>query len=186
MTAIAGLIDGTDVWLGGDSALTCAYTMALTLGATPKVYTRESVESRPETWGFGFAGSVRLAQVVRYEMDLPLCTAEDAKDMDKFMVKDFIDLLRQASDKAGHTRRISGQESAHNAQLMVAFRGHLWTVYSDWQIERSVYPYAAIGIGFPYALGSLHASSYMEPTEGRPTLPRHAYGWPWRRQWHIT
>jgi ATP-dependent protease HslVU (ClpYQ) peptidase subunit len=46
---------------------------------------------------------------------------------------------------------------------MVGYRGTLWTVYDDFQVNRYARPYNAVGAGCDFALGAMTALKNLSP-----------------------
>ena len=90
MTAVAGLVHEGRVHLAADSAMTAGW--ALTISAHPKVF-------RVGPYVIGTSGSPRVAQLMRYALDVP----EPLGDLHKFMATVFIDAVRHTEGRRrGH------------------------------------------------------------------------------------
>lgn len=148
MTCIVGLEHDGDVYIGGDSAGVERY--ALTVRADVKVFTRDR---GPDRWAFGFCGSFRVGQLLRYVLELPVPDLDD--DLERFMVTDFVEALRFTLADGGALYRKAGVEEGET--FLVGLRGVLFTIEGDFQVGRAVDPYAAIGCGDDPARGAMHA-----------------------------
>lgn len=151
MTCIVGLEHDGDVWIGGDSA-GVGPGYGLTVRADVKVFTRDR---GPDRWAFGFCGSFRVGQLIRYSLELPV--PDDDDDLYEFMVTDFVDALRSALDIGGALFRKGGVEWGET--FLVGLRGVLFCVEEDFQVGRAVDPYVSVGCGDDPARGAMHALS---------------------------
>ena len=150
MTCIVGLVDGPRVLIGGDSAGASGWDMRIR--RDPKVFTRGR-------WSFGYTTSFRMGQLLQYKVELPH-VPDDLTDVHAFMVAEFIDALRAGLKTGGYAKTVNGVDEG--GRFLVGLAGHLFTVHSDYQVAEYAMPYAAVGCGEDYALGSLHTS------RGRP------------------
>jgi len=147
MTIVIGVVEGTQVWMGSDS-LASDDVQAFVL-QRPKLFCRR-VGKRPLL--MGLSGSVRIAQIAEC---LSLPKAGRKVDAYLFMLE-MAEALRLALRDKGAGGETNGEQWGEFT-LMAAFAGRLFIVQSDYSVlERC--PYAAIGSGELYALGSLHAT----------------------------
>lgn len=149
MTVIAGLIDGGRVVLGGDSAGVAGYS--LTVRSDSKVFT-----SGP--YVFGFAGSFRAGQLLRWSFQPP-APPPDPAELDRFMTTIWVDALRQALDGGGVAMEWGGQENTGGGVFLVGVAGRLLEIEGDYQVGEPADGFAAIGCGAGPALGALHATA---------------------------
>jgi hypothetical protein len=147
VTVIAGLVHNGRVHIAGDSAGVSGY--ALTIRADPKVWAAGP-------YVFGFTSSFRMGQLLRYAFQPP---APGAEDLQRFMVTTFIDALRTCLKDGGWARKDSEQETG--GVFLVGVHGHLFTVFSDYQVGEAADGYAAVGCGEDLAQGALHATSAL-------------------------
>lgn len=154
MTVIAAVAHEGHVYIGGDSAGVAGYN--LTLRADPKVFAKDDMV-------FGFTTSFRMGDILRYSLDLPRRFPAD--DLDKYMRTDFINAVRRALGEAGWKETESGRD--HGGNFLVGVAGRVFAVADDFQVGESHDPWAAVGCGAAYALGSLHATreADMPPME---------------------
>lgn len=155
MTCIVGLEHEGDVYIGGDSAGVYESNFGLMVRADEKVFVRER---RNERWVFGFCGSFRVGQLLRYKLALP--EPEDDDDLYQFMVTKFVDAVRITLDEGGALMTKSGVETAET--FLVGLRGQLWIVEDDMQVGRAVDPFMAIGCGDHLAAGAMHATQNFD------------------------
>ena len=148
MTIIAGIVEGAQVWMGSDG-LASDGLQAFTL-PRPKLL-RRTVGKRPLL--MGTAGSIRVAQIVE---TLLLPKVGRGVDSYRFML-DVAEALRISLRDRGAANETNGEQWGEFS-LLAAFAGRLFVIQSDYSVvERS--PYAAIGSGEYYALGSLYTTS---------------------------
>ncbi len=151
MTCIAAVTDGKTVWIGGDAAGVGQETLSVSIRSDKKVFLRES---QGTVWGFGFTGSYRMGQLIRYELVLPRVTRLDVKDLERFMVKKFIPALRKILTLGGASSNESGVETG--GEFIVGILGKIFVVESDFQVASPEEPIYAVGSGAAFALGALH------------------------------
>jgi hypothetical protein len=150
MTAIAGVVHGGKVYLGGDSAGVGGW--ALTVRADAKVF-------RNGPMVMGFTSSFRMGQVLRYAFTPP--PFPENGDLDRYMVVDFIDGVRTALKTAGFATVDKGAEAG--GTFLVGFHGRLFEINDDYQVGIPADGYAAVGVGQDAALGALYATPKLLP-----------------------
>lgn len=146
MTCIAGLIDGDQVYIGGDSAGVAGYD--LTVRADPKVFKNGS-------FLFGFTSSFRMGQLLRFKFKPPYHKPETS--IEEYIMTDFIDAVRQCLKEGGYATINNNEETA--GAFLVGYRGNIFMIDSDYQVGISLDKFAAVGCGAAYALGSLNSTS---------------------------
>lgn len=145
MTCIVGLIHGSRVFIGGDSAGVGGYD--LTVRADKKVF-------RNGDFVMGFTSSFRMGNLLQHTLTPPRRHPDD--DIHKYMVSDFVDAVRECLKKGGYASKEKETESG--GTFLVGYSGRLFTIHDDYQVGEGLDNYAACGCGEAYALGSLHAS----------------------------
>jgi ATP-dependent protease HslVU (ClpYQ) peptidase subunit len=143
VTCIAGVVEGDRIFIGGDSAGVAGY--ALTVRADQKVF-------RNGDFLFGFCGSFRMGQLLRYAFTPPKHTRRT--DLHRYMVTSFIDAVREVLKKGGVAEKEKEVE-AIDGSFMVGYRGRLFTIEADYQVGEAVDGFAAIGCGAEIAQGAL-------------------------------
>ena len=152
MTCIAAFVEEGRVWMGGDSAGVSGEG-EITPRADEKVFFNGE-------YLVGFAGSFRLGQVLRYVFEPPP-VPEGCYDIERFMVRDFVDTLRECLKRAGVAQKDDGAEAASiGSGFLVAYRENLWRCDHDYQLGRSRAGMFAIGLGYQLALGSMYALNH--------------------------
>lgn len=149
MTCIVGVQHEGNVYIGGDSAGVSG--LDIVSRADKKVF-------RNNEYIMGFTSSFRMGQLLHYSFDPP---PAPTKDLERFMVTDFIDAIRECFKDGGWMTTNSGQDEG--GTFLVGVHGQLYAIYDDFQIGRSGHKYDAVGCGDSYALGSLHSTAGQEP-----------------------
>ena len=145
MTAIAGITDGTTVWLGGDSAGVSG--TSLSVRADPKVFASG-------LYVMGFTTSFRMGQLLRYAFTPP--PPVPGRDLHEHMCTAFIGALRECLKAGGWATRKDDQESGGNFLAGVA--GRLFEIFSDYSVAEREGFYTATGCGEDVVMGALHAT----------------------------
>ncbi len=112
---------------------------------TPKVFALGS-------YLFGYAGSYRIGQILRYYVELP---EPPEREAERFLVREVVPILRAAvleQGAAGPGQDFLGEKTA----LLVGFQGRIWCVGTDLTVTPEP-SYAAIGSGRLRAYGAFHA-----------------------------
>ncbi len=102
----------------------------------------------------GFAGNPRYMQILKYANGFPIPMG----DLHRFMCLEFSAHVAKICDDMGHLKKkeeilkVPGYSTLH-----ILVGGRSFSMYSDFQIEETAYPYAAIGSGTEVAMGALYA-----------------------------
>lgn len=155
MTCVVGIKTNDKIFVGADSA-------AVTGGhinyrADEKVFINSNMI-------FGFSHSFRIGQKLRYTLKIPKQRIEDDY---RFLCTTFIDSVYDIIDDKEEAKRLS---------FIFGYKGNLYTVHNDGQVEKVLDEYTAIGSGRDLALGSLYttkAFGYQDP-ESRITYALNA------------
>lgn len=159
MTCIAGIEADGKVWIGGDSAGSDGHLIHVR--ADEKVWANKQLV-------FGFCGSFRMGNLLRYKLEPALERYEvepDAEAEFRYMATAFIDGVRKVLKDGGFMQAVNGADSG--GTFLVAWRGKLYQVYSDFQVGRTAQGFCAIGSGGACAEGVLYAlrDTKMSPEE---------------------
>lgn len=103
----------------------------------------------------GWSGSIRMAQILAHEVTAPKLLPTE--DVHKYLIKDFIPVVRGALKSGGVQEVKDGVESAPGS-FLVACRGRVFVVESDYQVYDEDMDFASVGSGEAFARGSLHAT----------------------------
>lgn len=145
MTCIVGLTSKGKVYIGADSAGVAG--LNLQVRADCKVFTTKE-------FAFGFCGSFRMGQLLRYSFKPPRRHPET--DLYKYMVTDFINEVRKTLKDGGYAAKKDDIEKG--GFFLVGHAGRLFYIESDYQVGEAATPYNATGCGAPFAIGSLFSS----------------------------
>ncbi len=149
MTAIVGIVDKDKVWMGADRLGVNGYLMTWNK-ATDKVF-------KTGPFVIGCCGYPRVSQLVKYKLGLK---DDPRKEAHEFMCVDFVDKMRTVLNDNGAKIIDKNEDSVSvGSWLLISFRGQLYEVQPNFQVEQRTEPYDAIGCGAELALGSLHESS---------------------------
>jgi hypothetical protein len=163
MTCIVGVevADGRVV-VGADSSYDDGRLQGLVSADHPKVW-------RDGEYVVGVAGSFRVANVLRFQVDLP---PPPQKGLLRHVVARVVPLVRKVMRENGHMLSAQGGDGSYetggdatDGVVLVAVRGRLFTVHGDYSVCRARCRYDAVGSGAGVALGALHASTGAAPDE---------------------
>jgi len=155
MTCIAGLVHCGAVWMAGDRAAV-ENSHYLVLSGSPKVFRRGP-------YLIGYTSSFRMGQLLQHSGDLP--EPDPRRDLDSFMVVDFIEAVRRLLKDGGYVRIHENREES--GVFLVGVQGELFVCDDDFNVRTFGHRYGAIGCGVSVALGSLHATARL----GSPVGP---------------
>lgn len=146
MTCIVAIKEGNKIYMGADSAASGGDFSQRTRN-DPKIYVVGG-------YMFGFTSSFRMGQLLGHSFIPP--DRDPRVSLDKFMPTLFIDAVRKCLKEGGYATKESDAEVG--GTFLVAFEGHLFEVYSDYQVAENILGYDAVGCGSEIAMGSLHTS----------------------------
>jgi hypothetical protein len=151
MTCIVGLVaPGGVVWIGGDSAATNTSSQQV-VRADPKVFVRDE-------YVFGCTSSFRMIQLLRYTLRIP--PYEGNADVLEYLATTFIQATRDCLRGGGYAKEKQGREEG--GIFLVGFRGRLFRVERDYQIEETLCGCNAVGSANDIALGALYATQQTD------------------------
>ena len=150
MTCVVGLVQKGTVYIGVDAAAVSGWTRRET--RLPKVFRRGP-------FLIGYTTSFRMGQLLEHHLVVPQQNGEESEM--EFMVKRFVEAVRPLLKEKGFTKIESNTE--HGGQFLVGYRGHLYTVDSDFQVGEMADRFDAIGSGAEFALGALKALERLPP-----------------------
>lgn len=156
MTCIVGLKAKGKVYIGADSAGSGGgYT---TIRADEKVFKKDG-------FIFGFTGSYRVGQVVRYAFKVP---ANIKSCIDEYMVVDFVNAFRACLKDAGCLTTENGADESIGSFLIgCKASGELYSLQSDLQIGKSFDSYDTTGSGHALAIGSMYSNGHIKDPKKR-------------------
>lgn len=156
MTCVVGLIDRDGVYVGADSAGVSGWD--LIVRADPKVFRNGEVL-------IGFTSSFRMGQLLRFTFEVPL--HPEGISTEHYMATHFVDGVRQCLKEGGYAEKLNEREKG--GAFIVAYRGELFIIESDYQVSQPADNFAAVGCGNQVAHGALHATVGM-PSRNRVEL----------------
>lgn len=151
MTVIVGLVGKDGCLIAGDSQWSTPYQK--------RNDTQSKVWTFGETVAFGACGSGRFGQILEYHLET---LREPPLQMDEleWVIREFIPLLREATEQHGHLHVYHNVEEFGPSEFLMAVRGRLFCVYADFSVAEHVHPYEVTGSGGETAVGVLHAASW--------------------------
>lgn len=116
----------------------------------PKVFKKGRV-------AFGYSGSFRFGQIVRYAFEPPKIRKKES-DLMSYMVTKFVPDLRKTLEQNSFPMM---EEEMLSWRLIVAIDDEIFYIEPDWQVGHDFEEYTAIGSGARYAFGSLYSTKYL-------------------------
>ena len=150
MTCIVGVKSDKGLYIGGDSAISCDNLVQII--TDPKVW-------RKGQFVMGFAGSLRVGQIIKYKMKIPPINKRKPTE---YMVTGFVDAMRKYLKLAGAAREDKKEEEQEN-QFLIGFKGHLFEIDEAYGVCEINDEFVSIGSGTEYALGSLYVTKNLDP-----------------------
>jgi ATP-dependent protease HslVU (ClpYQ) peptidase subunit len=156
MTCVVGVVQKGEVVIGGDSGAFSNWHMCLR--------SDEKVFRNSRGFVFGFSGSYRLGQLLRYQFEPP--TLYGHNDVMSYMVKEFVPALRELLKN----NEVRGEKEISPGSFLVGILGRLFEVEQDLQVGENLDGIAAAGCGREPALGALYALRQSCPDMGAHQL----------------
>lgn len=148
MTCVVAVVDGAQrITMGADSS------------AVDELIHTEHLDSKvfvKGEFGIGYCHSFRLGQILEFWFEPPELPDEDNNLM-RYMVRDFVPELKTVLEDNDYPAH---EDEKTDWSIIVGVRGHIFTIESDWHVGYDDLPYAAIGAGSSYALGSLFTNNH--------------------------
>lgn len=143
MTVIVGLEWEGRIYMGADSASVAGMEGFST--RLRKVFRRGPLL-------IGYTTSFRMGQLLQYRLDVP--PHPEGMDAFEYLATYLVDAVRACLKDGGYARVESGVEQG--GQFLIGYRGKLYQVDSDFQVNSNQEEFAVVGAGAPYALGVLY------------------------------
>jgi len=155
MTCIVGIAKDGKVYMGGDSFV--SYDSRHQVSSKKKVF-------KTGQFLIGYTGSTRMGDLLRFELDVDRFDISVESRLE-YMVKVFIPAIRKLFQDGGYSKIVNNEEVG--GQFLVGFKGELFEIDTDFQVERYLKDYSAVGSGSPYAFGVLFtlARNEYDPVE---------------------
>lgn len=152
MTCIAGIAQGGKVYIGGDSITSNGWSKAST--ARRKVFRHGELL-------IGVCGSVRTSNLLQHSLSVR--APEEGEEVECYIVTGVIDSSRNLL-KAGGVARVEHNVEAGD-DMLIGFRGQLFRIASDFQVDAYIEGIAAVGAAEDYALATMIALPDLQPED---------------------
>ena len=152
MTCIVGVAQEGKVYIGADSASVSGWCVRQT--ELPKVF-------KTGNFVIGYTTSFRMGQILQHHLTVR-SQYEDEED-DQFMVRAFAEAVRECLKARGFAKVENNVEKG--GTFLVGYRGRLYSVDDDFQVNEMIDGYDACGCGYPFALGAMKALGQELPEE---------------------
>ena len=150
MTIVAGIVERGSVYMMADSIGIGGYDF--TIRRDEKMFT-------VGPFLIGICGSFRMRDLLRYSLNAP--EPPESMPDDEYIRTGFINAVRDCLKQGGYAHVENNVEEGGN--FLVGYRGRLYEVEDDFQVGESLDGIAAIGCGWSYAKGALHATPKLPP-----------------------
>ncbi len=150
MTVIVGLEFQNQVYMGCDSGALAGYDIFQS--RLHKVFQKGP-------FLIGYTDSFRMGQLLQYRLQVR--EQNEGEDDLEYLVVAFVESVRACLQEGGFAKKENEQEEG--GQFLVGYRGRLYLVDNDYQVNSCRDGYYAVGCGMGYALGSLHTPCDLIP-----------------------
>lgn len=154
MTCIVAIKNKNKIYIGSDSLGTNSDTLQRTVRKDEKIFIKEDMI-------FGFCGSFRMGQIIRYSLIIPT-RPENIDDME-YLVDHFIPALMECYEEKGFLKKPEGEEH-FGGQFLLGYRGNIYDIQEDFQVAIPSLNYETCGCGQDMARGALYASFILDKT----------------------
>lgn len=151
MTCIIGLVHNDKVYIGADSAAVSGWQVRAT--NLDKVFRRGP-------FLIAYTNSFRMGQILQYHLEVQ---SQDGEPDIEYMVRHFVDAVRTCFKELGFAKVENNEESG--GMFLVGYRGHLYAIEDDFQVNEMTDGFDAWGCGKEYALGVMKALEHLPPIE---------------------
>lgn len=164
MTVVVGVKHRTGVVLAADAQYSDVNSNRKLDRSSPKVH------ELMETVAVGYCGSGRFGQILAYHLtdslEDPFLPREE-RDSLYWVVREFIPYLRSVTHDHGHLHVLEADqtESFGESEFLLAVRGDLFVVESDFTVDAHRLPYDSVGSGSENAMGVLHETLGDDPDQ---------------------
>lgn len=169
MTCIVGWANNEIMVVGGDSAGVAG--LDIETRKDPKVFTVKQEEGTDAI--IGFTTSFRMGQLLM-SLKIPrdVSGPEEKQKHFLFLVKKMIPAVRKILKVGGFSKVSNERETG--GTFILAYRGTIYKIESDFQIGVPTTPFASVGCGEAYALGALHFALEHNPDTSVTDIVRKA------------
>lgn len=152
MTSVVALIENGITYFAADSLVVT--TPSQYHSGVSQTIKQETKIFKKNNMLFGASGHVRMAQLLRYEFEIPEYTP--GCDKMKYLVSCFVKGLQLCLIGSGFDLDGLG------GNILLSLEGELFTIGDKWNICNTADKYDAIGKSSEVAIGSLHTTSQLE------------------------
>ena len=165
MTCIVAIVDADTIWMGCDSYVGDDLTYVLLPPDETKVFKLplRCIGEPHETLIFGYAGSIRAGQIIKYNLELPVYDAELGVTDMEYLINEMIPCIRQIHKKNGLLVDDDGIQSSE-ACFIVGWRKKLYYIEEDYGVVPVSTNHLALGSGQHIAHGALASGLTDTPT----------------------
>jgi ATP-dependent protease HslVU (ClpYQ) peptidase subunit len=103
-----------------------------------------------------------MGQLLRYKLSVPH-QEPGQRDDSRHMATTFIDAVRETLKGGGFAEIDKSVEKGGN--FIVGYRGRIYVIYDDFQVEEPSCGYAAVGCGSDYAMGAMFSRVLDTPQD---------------------
>lgn len=150
MSCIIGLETKKGVMIGCDSAAASGWNIHTS---------RLSKVFECGKFLIGYTSSFRMGQLLQYKLAVEQQRNEQS-DL-AYLATTFVDAVRECLSTGGFKKVENEQEEG--GVFLVGYKGKLYAVYSDFQVNTSTDGYSAVGCGADFALGNMWSSKNLPP-----------------------
>ncbi len=164
MTCIVGLVGKKGVLIAGDAQGSTDWIKRNDV--SPKVF------QLSDLLAVGYCGSGRFGQILQYHIMDSLDPPPLGADEHRWVVRDFVPMLRTQTEEHGHLHIHHNVEHFGPSEFLLAVRGRLFIVDSEFGISEHVLAFESVGSGAETAMGSIHGElgDQAEPIGDRQLL----------------
>ena len=152
MTCIVGLEHDGKVYMGADSA---------SVGGWEVKKTRLSKVFKNNGFLIGYTTSFRMGQILQHHLNVRPQKPDETDEY--YMVCVFAEDVRECLKEKGFSKIENNQEEG--GTFLVGYKGVLYEVDNDFQVNSFTIKYNAAGCGAQYALGAMAALNDCEPEQ---------------------
>ncbi|GHO98696.1 hypothetical protein KSF_087440 [Reticulibacter mediterranei] len=152
MTCIVGCVEGGIVYIGGDSAWCNNWEMSVGVGK--KVVRNGDVL-------IGCSGDPRIKDILQQVFVPPIYVSNKKKSLLAFLLTDFTNAMKYSLKCAGEKEDALEKECS----LLIGMHGRLFQMEGNFHILEAAHGYDAVGSGAYFALGAMHATPDLLPSD---------------------
>lgn len=167
MSVVVGIRCKSGVVLAGDAQWSDENSNRI--GAQSKVH------SLLDTLAIGYVGSGRFGQILQFHLTDGLedpFIPREGRDEEYWAVREFVPFVRAHTEEHGHLHIHHNVEHFGESAFLLAVRGRLFCVESDFSINEHSLPYEAVGSGGDNAIGVLHSELGIDADPATITVAR--------------